>query len=271
MKHQHPINFTKMHGLGNDFMVVDTLSQSIKVEDIAIPQLSSRYTGIGFDQLLWIDRSTIADFSCRFFNSDGSEAEQCGNGIRCVGRYLHENHFIDKKEFTIETKAGIVNILIHDYTHIDATLGIPHFKENKKITLGDQAKAYEFSIVSMGNPHAILVVDAIETFPVQQVGQQMATHPNFTDGINVGFMQIINPHHILLRTFERGVGETFACGSNACAAAVAGIKNKQLENPVVIELLFGKLAVQWAGEGHAVILSGPAERVFTGCLSSLSS
>ena len=264
MKTQQPIKFTKMHGLGNDFIVINALYKSIYLEPLTIQKLSRRYTGIGFDQLLLLEPSEQVGFACRFFNSDGSEAEQCGNGIRCAARYIHENGLIDATEFAIETKAGIVNINIHDYNKIEVSLGVPYFEADKQLTLEGHSDVYKMSVLSMGNPHAILTVESLESFPITDIGKQIATHHSFPKGSNVGFMQIINSKHFLLRTYERGVGETLACGSNACAAAVSGMMKQVLLNTVTVELELGTLQIEWQGVGYPVIMTGSAERVFEG-------
>jgi diaminopimelate epimerase len=262
MRKQPTLKFTKMHGLGNDFVVIDTIKHAISSQDIPISALSNRYTGIGFDQLLLIGKSKIADFSCRFFNADGSEAEQCGNGIRCVARYIHENHLFAKKTLRIETKAGVIDVIIHDYDRIEAILGMPVFEDNKKLPL--EKNVYDMFVLSLGNPHAVIIVDSIEQTPVKHLGHLIATHPSFPNGINVGFMQIVNPKHIILRTYERGVGETLACGSNACAAAIAGIQNDLLEPHVTVELPLGCLQIHWQGKHSPVVMIGPAAKVFDG-------
>lgn len=260
------IHFTKMHGLGNDFVVIDAISQSISIEQIDIPTLAHRHLGIGFDQLLIIQSSQSADFACRFFNSNGSEAEQCGNGVRCVARFIHEKKLSQKKSLQLETKAGIVTVVIHDYDTIEVAMGIPIFAAEKipyqpalatKLNLA-------MSVLSMGNPHAVLQVDSIQDAPVSELGQKIATHPAFPESVNVGFMEIVNRQHIRLRTYERGVGETCACGSNACAAVVAGIMNHLLDHKVKVELAFGDLWIEWRGENNSVVMTGPATRVFDG-------
>jgi diaminopimelate epimerase len=262
MPQKLPIKFTKMHGLGNDFIVIDAIHQTLDLSTIPINQLSHRYTGIGFDQLIWLETSDIAEFSCRFFNADGSEAEQCGNGVRCLARYVHENGFIAKNTFQIETKSGAVSVRITDYNNIEVSLGIPALQGNKSINLA--RTTHDITILSMGNPHAILQVDSVKAFPVTEIGSQIATHSVFPQGTNVGFVQVINSQKILLRTYERGVGETYACGSNACAAVVAGITNEQLNAEVTVELALGELQIRWDGAGTPVIMKGPAEKVFDG-------
>lgn len=269
-------NFSKMHGLGNDFIVIDGISQPIDLKKLPIKKLANRHVGIGFDQLLLILPSKKADFACSIFNSDGSQAEQCGNGMRCIARFIHENKLSDKKSISIETKAGIVDILIRDYDHIDVNMGLPRFEPFEvpfnadrirllyEIPLEDDQPGFALSVLSMGNPHAILQVASVKTFPVAQFGPVFSTHRLFPQGTNVGFMEIVNPAHIRLRTFERGAGETLACGSNACAAVVAGIRNNLLENNVKVELSLGDLWVKWEHEKAPVILTGPAMLVFSG-------
>jgi len=256
------MKFTKMHGLGNDFMVVETITQSIDINQLPIVQLANRHTGVGFDQLLWIESSKEADFACRFFNADGSEAEQCGNGLRCVARFIREEKLTEKNLLSIATKAGKIEIVCNDFNAICVTMGHP--SEIKIIAIDDK----ELITLSMGNPHAILRVDNIATPPVVEWGQHIATHHLFPQGTNVGFVEVVNQHHIFLRTFERGVGETYACGSNACAAAVAGIHQGWLTSPVQVESILGSLAIEWQ-ENHPVVMTGPAVRVFQGVIMPL--
>jgi len=250
------INFTKMHGLGNDFMVVDATAHSISFDAALIQKLSQRHLGIGFDQLLLIGKSNRADFSCRFFNADGSEAEQCGNGVRCVARFLHEHKMLTQNTLQLDTKAGVISLLIHDYAHIQVNMGSPKI-ENVDLP--------GVIAVSMGNPHAILLVDSIKQISLDETGKKYASHPAFPQGVNVGFMEIANRKHIRLRTYERGVGETCACGSNACAAVVAGIQVGQLDNKVIVELAYGNLEIELDKNGQ-VLMTGPAENVFIGKL-----
>ncbi len=268
--------FSKMHGIGNDFVVIEGLSQSIHVNKIPVKLLADRHSGIGFDQLLVILPSKKADFACLIFNADGSEAEQCGNGMRCIARFLHENNITNKSSISIETKAGQTTIKVDDYDHIHVNMGLPRFEPTDipfkadrtrllyEISLDDGQPGFALSVLSMGNPHAILQVASAKTFPVTQFGSVISTHRLFPKGTNVGFMEIVNPTHIRLRTFERGVGETLACGSNACAAVVSGIRNNLLEKKVKVELSLGDLFVQWDNEKTPVILTGSASQVFSG-------
>lgn len=250
-----PIKFTKMHGLGNDFVVIDAINQNVDISKYQMSLLSHRYLGIGFDQLLLIGPSTDADFSCRIYNADGSEAEQCGNGMRCVARFIAQENLSDKYHLTIETKAGIIPIEIKDYDNIRVTMGVPNFIQNS---------GAEFTALSIGNPHAILKVNAIEDVHVIEIGQKISRHQVFPQGANVGFVEIVNRDEIRLRTFERGVGETYACGSNACAAAAAGIQNRWLNNKVRVELVFGHLLIEWDGGQSPIVMTGPASYVYNG-------
>lgn len=260
------IKFCKMHGLGNDFVIIDGVSQTLTLNSSSIKKLSDRHSGIGFDQLLLIEPSATADFFCRIFNSDGSEAEQCGNGMRCVARFLQEQKLSDKKTFSIETKSGIVSVAAHDFNNITVAMGIPQFGAAQSLSLDSQQ--INLLTLSIGNPHAILQVPSVKTAPVTSWGTIIATHSIFPQGTNVGFMEIINRKHIRLRTYERGAGETFACGSNSCAAVAAGIQNNLLDHKVKVELALGNLWVAWPGENQVLELIGPAEMVFSGFFNS---
>jgi diaminopimelate epimerase len=258
------IDFTKMHGLGNDFVIIDTIKNPLSLEKLAIQALSDRHRGIGFDQLLLIKPSSSANYFCQIFNSDGTEAEQCGNGMRCVARFLHEQHLCEKNSLTLETKGGILQAIIHDYERIEIAMGTPQF--NPLIPLFDPPI---LAVLSLGNPHAILLVASLEKYPIQEIGASLSLHPAFPEGVNVGFMEIINQQHIRLRTYERGSGETFACGSNACAAAAAGIAAQLLVSPVQVELPLGSLKIEWMGLNSKapVIMTGAATKVFDGTFS----
>lgn len=273
------IQFAKMHGLGNDFVVIDAISQQIDVASLPIKQLAHRCLGIGFDQLLVIKPAHNAAFYCQIFNADGSEAEQCGNGLRCVARLAYDTQLVTEPNFTIETKAGLFPVRMLENRFVQVTMGTPCFEPNKipfvtetvnkdyKLVIENPAKTLTISALSMGNPHAVMQVPSIEHTPVAELGACIGQHAAFPQGANVGFMEVIDRQHIFLRTFERGSGETFACGSNACAAVVAGIHNGLLDHTVEVELLFGSLWVEWQGENHAVIMIGPAEYVFEGTVA----
>jgi diaminopimelate epimerase len=271
------IKFSKMHGLGNDFMVIDAITQKFTLTSFSIPQLAHRYLGIGFDQALIIEPSTSADFGCRIINADGGEAEQCGNGLRCVASYIVEKGLSTARNFTIATKGGLHHATLLADHQVQVDMGLPRFEPAQIPFITDQMKnQYEFklkdsqpllfNVLSMGNPHAVLQVNSITNFPVDDIGQQIAQHQSFPQSTNVGFMEIIDRQHIRLRTFERGSGETYSCGSNACAAVVAGIMNNTLDKQVKVQLKFGELAIEWPEKTRPVLMTGPAVRIFDGIL-----
>lgn len=271
------ISFYKMHGLGNDFLVMDGISERIDSATLPIKKWSHRYLGIGFDQLLLILPSHKADIACQIFNADGSEAEQCGNGMRCIARFAYDKKLVTQRSLSIETKAGIVHATVLPDEQIEVDMGRPCFEPTLipfqtdkirklyELTLDDGQPGYAVSVLSMGNPHAILQVNSIKTFPVTSTAPIITAHRAFPRGVNVGFMEIVTPQHIRLRTIERGVGETLACGSNACAAVVAGILNNSLQPRVRVELQYGDLWISWDGSDRsAVIMQGLASYVFAG-------
>jgi diaminopimelate epimerase len=269
------LKFSKMHGLGNDFVVIDAVNQQFDSNKLPIKELANRHTGIGFDQLLIIEPADNADFFCRIFNSDASQAEQCGNGLRCVASYIYQKALATKKQITLATKAGVFNAVIHDNGQVQIDMGVPMFEPSEIPYKSDTRKAVytletpqrpslELNILSMGNPHAILNVTNLNNFPVNEIGQQVATHPAFPQSTNVGFMEIIDRQQIRLRTFERGAGETNACGSNACAAVVAGIMNNTLDKTVKVQLRLGELQIDWLEKTRPVRMTGPAVNIFEG-------
>ena len=260
-----PITFTKMHGLGNDFVIINTLNQSIDIAKLAITQLADRHRGIGFDQLILIEASEQADFFCRIYNADGTEAEQCGNGLRCVARLLHEEKWHAGTAFSLETKAGIFPLTIKDYDHIQIAMGAPSIQENLT-TLTIASNPVALSILSLGNPHAIVKIDSVDQVAAEQLGAAIGTHSYFAEGANVGFMEVIDPEHVRLRTYERGAGETNACGSNACAAVVAGIANGWLAERVRVAFKYGTLLIEWRGPNTPILMTGPATNLFSGQL-----
>lgn len=257
-----------MHGLGNDFVIINAIKHPINPNQLPITKLSNRYTGIGFNQLLILKASVDADFFCQIFNADGSESEQCGNGLRCVGRYLQEEKLLQRRQLSLETKAGVFSLTIEDYDHIRIDLGFPLIlNENATLTLMDN-RIVRASLLSLGNPHAIIKIDRNkddQTLP--ELAAMIAKDTQFPHGVNVGFMHVIDPHHITLRTFERGVGESFACGSNACAAVIAGVIKGWLKTPVNVQVRYGNLNVAWQDFTQSVQLIGPATRVFTGTIN----
>lgn len=270
--------FTKMQGLGNDFVVIDGVRQPVTLTADLVQRMADRHFGIGFDQLLLVEppQHVDADFAYRIFNADGSEVGQCGNGARCVGRFLVESGLApeSKLHFVLEAKERMLEVHRRADGQIAVNMGVPLF-EPTQIPFQAPAKAMLYSIevddltpeiaaVNLGNPHAVLLVDSVETAPVDVIGPQLERHTRFPEGVNVGFMQCIDRDHIRLRVFERGAGETLACGSGACAAVVAGRLQGLLDSDVNVSLLGGQLTVSWAGEGEPVWMVGPAETVFTG-------
>ncbi len=252
-----------MHGLGNDFVVINAIDQIFDLQQLPIQELADRYRGIGFDQLLILEPSKSADFYCRIFNSDGSEAEQCGNGLRCVARFIQEQGLNLNKELKLETKAGIYPVTIEDFDHIRVTMGAPEIKE-PLVELRLKHDSIAISVLSVGNPHAIAKVPSFEAISTEKLGAEISTHKHFPQGANVGFMHVLNHQHIKLRTFERGAGLTNACGSNACAATVAGIVNGWLDKQVNVEFRYGSLRIEWEGGAEPIHMTGPATHVYSG-------
>lgn len=257
------ISFSKMHGLGNDFVIIDNLNKNINIDTLPISQLANRHLGIGFDQLLVIEPSKKADFYCRILNSDGSEAEQCGNGLRCVARFIKENNLDKRNAFNIETKAGVFPIHIKDLDHITIEMGIPLVEDKQRHLRVDDADRV-LSIISLGNPHCVLKVNALSEIDIQALGKAISTHTYFPNGTNVGFMEVSKPNEITLRTYERGAGQTLACGSNACAAAITAILNNWAESPVTVHFAHGSLKIEWQGVNKPILMTGPASHVFSG-------
>jgi diaminopimelate epimerase len=272
------MRFTKMHGLGNDFVVIDAINQNIQLSPEQIRQIADRHFGIGCDQLLLVEKpeSGNADFKYRIFNADGSEVSQCGNGARCFARFVHDKSLTDKDEIVVDTDAGQLVLHVTQSGLITVNMGIPRFAPQQIPIRADQESRFysvmvngvekAFGAVSMGNPHAVLQVNDIQSAPVAELGRELESHVFFPERANIGFMQIIDRQHIKLRVYERGAAETLACGSGACAAVVIGIEQNQLEACVNVSLPGGELVIQWAGRGHPVMMTGPAERVFEGVI-----
>lgn len=272
------IQFTKMHGLGNDFVVIDAVNQSIQLNSPHIRKLADRHEGIGFDQLLLIEPSHQAniDFSYRIFNADGGEVAQCGNGARCLARFIRDKHLSEKNIINVATRNNVLQLFIEKDNQFTAGLGVPLFDPQQIPIITDQntvlhtlfvaGDEIKFFALSVGNPHAIIVVNDIQKAPVSLVGAAFAKNAFFPEGVNVNFMQIIDKNHIRLRVFERGVGETRACGSGAAASVVAGRKMNLLNENVQVSLLGGDLKVSWKGDGEEVYLTGDAVTVFEGVI-----
>lgn len=271
------LKFTKMHGAGNDFMVIDAINQTVLLSEQQIQRLAHRQFGVGFDQLLLVETSTIADFKYRIFNADGSEVSQCGNGARCFVRFVADQGLSNKREIRVETASGIITPKLEENGLVTVNMGAPKFEPSAiPFIADDSASSYslivsnhsvEISVVSMGNPHAVQIVEDVENAPVVSLGRQIELHPRFPERVNAGFMQIVDAHHIKLRVFERGSGETLACGTGACAAVVAGIQLGQLTSPVTVSARGGDLQITWQGGDAPVMMTGPAVTVFTGTIT----
>lgn len=270
------LHFTKMHGLGNDFMVIDLVTQHAHITPKQVKHWGDRHTGIGFDQLLIVEPPSKpdVDFSYRIFNSDGSEVEQCGNGARCFAIFVRNKRLTAKKHIIVETSSGIIELHVLPDHQVKVNMGKARFVPKEiPFLVEQQANTYpliveeqtiEISAVSMGNPHAVIRTDNLKTAPVQIVGPKIEHHPLFPNRVNVGFIEIADRHHAKLRVWERGAGETQACGTGACAAAVTAIQNNWMESPVHLQLLGGKLTIEWNGEDTPVFMTGNAVSVYEG-------
>jgi diaminopimelate epimerase len=272
------IQFTKMHGLGNDFMVVDAIRQKIKFTPSQIKILSDRHTGIGFDQCLLIEKSDnpAIDFFYRIFNADGQEVGQCGNGARCLARFLKHYGLTSKKEIQVATKTTQMKLRINDDETVTVNMGKPCLKpedipllaveQDVHYPLPIEDVTYSVHAVSVGNPHAVMIVDDLQQAPVHTLGKQISEHTSFPEQTNVGFMQIIDASHIRLRVYERGCGETAACGSGAVAAVAIGRLFHQLKEKVQVSLPGGDLVIDWPSFDSSIYLTGPAAFVYEGTL-----
>lgn len=268
------IRFTKMHGLGNDFVVIDAINQPIELTAAQARFLADRRFGVGCDQILIVERPTQADvdFRYRIFNADGSEVEQCGNGARCFVRFVLDQHLTAKQEIRVETKSGIISPRLEANGEVTVNMGAPIFEPARIPFVSDSSDLiqplsvagndYAITAVSMGNPHAVQIVANVDTAPVEVHGPLIEHHPRFPARVNAGFMQIVDRHSIRLRVFERGSGETLACGTGACAAVVTGIARGLLDSPVRVETRGGYLSIAWQGGSSPVMMTGPAVTVF---------
>ena len=273
------LRFTKMHGLGNDFIVIDLTHKAFDLSADQIRMLAHRRYGIGCDQVLLVERPKTdgTTFRYRIFNADGNEVEQCGNGARCIARYVYDKGLIDVTEMTVETAAGNINLKIEADGRITVNMGSPTlnpadipFKANVYAlthALSVDHEQIEISALSMGNPHAVLRVEDVRMAPVSKLGPRIESHSRFPKRANVGFMQIVNRHAVRLRVYERGVGETLACGTGACAAVVAGRVQGFLNERVVVDLPGGRLTIAWSGDKAPVMMTGPATYVFEGTIT----
>lgn len=273
------LSFSKMHGLGNDFMVINAVSQSVSLTTELISAWANRRTGVGFDQLLLVEPATQPefDFNYRIFNADGSEVGQCGNGARCLARFIAEEGLSNKKILRVKTASSALTLTLLENEQVAVDMGAPIFSPDKiPFFAQTQSATYDLNIgqeqitigaVSLGNPHAVLQVASTETAPVETWGPLIEAHDQFPQHVNVGFMQILNPQHIKLRVYERGAGETQACGSGACAAVVCGRLQQKLDREVIVSLPGGDLCIRWDKPSDAVMMIGPAVTVFKGMLN----
>ena len=270
------LKFTKMHGQGNDFVVLDGIRQQIDLTPAQLRRIADRHFGIGCDQILVVEDPTQpgVDFRYRIFNADGGEVEQCGNGARCFARFVIDQELTEKTAIRVETKSGVIMPTIGSAGLITVDMGAPRFEPREIPFRAEQrlplyrldvnGSTREFSILSMGNPHAVQMVDDVDTAPVATEGPLIEHHPAFPARVNAGFMQVIDRSTIRLRVFERGAGETLACGTGACAAVVAGVQRGLLDNEVRVQTRGGDLSIRWAGEGQPVFMTGAATTVFSG-------
>jgi diaminopimelate epimerase len=265
-----------MHGLGNDFVVIDACSQQVTLTPQQIRRIADRHFGVGCDQLLLVEPATVpdADFRYRIFNADGGEVEQCGNGARCFVRFVHDHGLTANREIRVQTAGGLIAPRLETDGLVTVDMGPPRFapatipfaadEEALTYALEVDDRTLTISALSMGNPHAVQIVDDVTTAPVASLGPLIEVHPRFPQRVNAGFMQIVDAHHIRLRVFERGSGETLACGTGACAAAVAGIRLGLLQSPVRVATRGGELVIRWDGGNAPVWMTGPAATVFEG-------
>ena len=281
------LKFTKMQGAGNDFVVIDAIAQQIDFSTEQWQRLADRRFGVGADQILIVERPTVpgADFRYRIFNNDGGEVEQCGNGARAFARFVSDQGLSGERSIRVQTMSGIIAPRLEDDGSVTVDMGAPVLEPSRvpfdstaldgvpqgrdtlwplTLQLDGAQLDVAVSVVSMGNPHAVQTVPDVDTAPVAQLGPQVEHHPRFPKRVNAGFMQVLDRHHVKLRVFERGAGETLACGTGACAAVVAGIRRALLDSPVRVSARGGELSIAWAGEGEPVYLSGPAVTVFEG-------
>jgi diaminopimelate epimerase len=275
------IQFTKMHGLGNDFVILDCVIQNLRVDPQLVRKIADRNFGIGCDQVLVVEPPSdpSLDFNYRIFNANGKEVAQCGNGARCFGRYVYDRGLIDKTSLKVGTLSGKLTINISDLSAIQVDMGPPQFsakaiplnlKETTKLNTPGRYRIHllgnhrEVTILSLGNPHCVISVPATTEAAVAEVGKALQEHPAFPRGVNVSFLQVLARNHVKCRVYERGVGETLACGSAACASVISGILQEELNTQVKVDMPGGNLTVSWDGGNEPVFLSGPAISVFTG-------
>lgn len=273
------IQFTKMHGLGNDFVVIDAVSQHVNLRASQIEKLANRHTGVGFDQLLLIEPPSRpdADFDYRIFNSDGGEVEHCGNGARCFAKFVTDRELTSKPVITVNTARGLIELELTDLGLVRVNMGQPVLDPNalpyagpaeldasQTVALDIPFDQKQFGLISMGNPHAVCIVDSVDSIAVEDIGRAVQMLPQFPDSVNVGFVEIVSRTEIRLRVYERGAGETLACGTGACAAVAYARLLEQLDSQVSVATRGGNLQIEWQGIGHDLMMTGPAESVFEG-------
>jgi diaminopimelate epimerase len=270
------LRFTKMHGLGNDFVMIDAISQQVRLTPERARAIADRNFGVGCDQVLVVQapEHPDADFRYRIFNSDGNEVENCGNGARCFALFVRQRQLTGRKTICVETAGGLMTLRVQDNDQVSVDMGVPRLAPQDVPFEAPQAapvyplnvagQQLEISAVSMGNPHAVTVVEDLDLFPVTELGPQVGSHPLFAKGANAGFMEVLDRQTVKLRVYERGAGETLACGTGACAAVVAGRLRDLLDAKVAVQLPGGTLTVEWQGEGQPVVMTGPATTVFHG-------
>jgi len=273
-----PLHFTKMHGLGNDFVVIDAIHQQFELTSEQVRFLADRRFGIGCDQLLLVEPASQpnVDFRYRIFNADGSEVQQCGNGARCFARFVRDKQLTDKDVIVVETASGIITLYIEPNGEVRVNMGTPRFApaslpfiaehEEERYPIEIDNVAHTIGAVSMGNPHAVLHVSDVDTAQVDTLGPKLESHQRFPERVNVGFMQVVTRNHIRLRVYERGAAETLACGTGACAAVAVGIRWKLLDDTVKVDLPGGSLTIRWEGGTAPLWMIGPATHVFEGII-----
>jgi diaminopimelate epimerase len=260
------LRFTKMHGAGNDFVVLDCTEQPFRLASAQLKALADRHRGVGCDQILVVEKPARAgaDFRYRIFNADGGEVEQCGNGARCFVRFVHDRGLTRKAEIRVETLGGLIVPKLEDDGEVTVDMGPPRFGSPLVEQVSVGGAEVEVAIVSMGNPHAVQVVPDVDAAPVATQGPALERHARFPDRVNAGYMQVLDRHRIRLRVWERGAGETLSCGTGACAAVASGIRRGLLDSPVRVETRGGALTITWRGGDNAVWMKGPAQSVFEG-------
>jgi diaminopimelate epimerase len=277
------LHFKKMQGAGNDFVVIDCIGQRVTLDEATVRRIADRHFGVGADQLLLVERPTVpdVDFRYRIFNADGGEVEHCGNGARCFVKFVREAGLTDKQTVRVQVRKGVATLTMREDGEVTVDMGEPVLEPARvpfdtsalagRIDgdatvwpLNVRGKTVWISVVSMGNPHAVQVVDDVAAWPVSEQGAAIESHPRFPARVNAGFMQVVDRHTVRLRVFERGAGETLACGTGACAAVVAGVGRRLLDSPVVVETRGGRLTIAW--DGSRVMMTGPAQTVFEGVI-----